>query len=247
MSYEKTFTSEFHSKIDHVAGSEFTTWDVIVKLVRDPFAAPILSALVIGIGTLIAKIILNRDIAKGTIKINQATEHAKFEIQRAHLLAEIRTQHLLEIYPKLNSAAHAAAGPFVTYFMTISEQIEKLRSQSKEPDEKQIQQLFADYWNAVSSPNGFVDANAILTFNNALADAKLFISEEVDAIAEEMKTEIMKLLRLIRREIENGTYKKYSKEQLLELLNKAHLSVSFLAQNKDHLARRMNKDLTPSI
>lgn len=222
-------------------------WDVIAKLARDPFAAPILSALVIGIGTLIAKLILNRGIAKGTIKINQATEHAKFEIQRAHLLAETRTRHLLEIYPKLNSVVHAAAGPFVTYFTVISDQIEKLRSQNKEPDDKQIQQLFADYLNLVLSPDGFLDDNAILTFNNALADAKLFISEEVDSIAEEMKTEIIKLYRLIRCEIENGTYRKYSKEQLLELLDKANLSVSSLGQNKDHLARRMNKDLTPSL
>lgn len=230
-----------------MAESDLGVWNAIINLVRDPFVPPILSALVIGIGTLIAKIILNRDIAKGTIKINQATEHVKFEIQRAHLLAEIRTRHLLEIYPKLNSAVHAAAGPFVTYFTTIGDQIEKLRSQNKEPEEKQIQQFFADYWSAVSSPDGFVEPSAILTFNNALADAKLFISEEVDKIAEEMKTEIMNLFRLVRREIENGTYNNYSKDELLELLNRANLSVSSLAQNKDHLARRMNKDLTPSI
>ena len=141
-------------------------------MIRDPFAAPILSGLVIGVGTLIAKIILRRAVEKGTIKVNQAAELAKFEIQRAQQLAEIRTKYLLQVYPKLYVAAHSAAGPFVAYFTTITEQIERLRQKNKDPDETQLRQLFTDYWDAVSSRDGFINPQGAVRFSNEFANAK---------------------------------------------------------------------------
>jgi hypothetical protein len=89
-----------------------------------------------------------------TIKVNQAIEHAKFEIQRAQLLAEIRTRHLLEIYPKLNSAAHAAAGPFVTYFTTIGDQIEKLDHKTKNPTKNKSNNFLQIIGTRFFSPDG---------------------------------------------------------------------------------------------
>ncbi len=218
----------------------------VVQFAYD-YASPLLSAFILGIGTLIVRVILRRVVEAGTIRINQAAELAKFDIQRAQQLAELRTKHLLQIYPKLYDAAHGAAGPFVAYFTTITDQIERLRQQNKDPDETQLRQLFIDYSGAVLSPDGFIVPQGVVRFNNELAEAKLYISDDVNAIAEEMKQETMKLFGLIRREIESGIFEKYSKDQLLDLLNKANLNVSSLNQNKDHLASKINKELAPSL
>ena len=130
----------------------------IVKIAVNPLFAPLLSALIIGIG----KIILNRITKKAKIEINKEAEKIKFEIQRKYLLTEIRTRNLLEVYPKLHDSVHAAAGPYVTYFITIFRKIEELKSSGKEPNRDQLLQVFEDYISVIFSKDGTLSLTGTL-------------------------------------------------------------------------------------
>ena len=139
-----------------------------------------------------------------------------------------------------------AATPYVTLFSTINDRIEEIKITGKVPSEIQLREFIDDYFSGIFGEDPLqLKINNVGIFNNLLASSGLFISDEVNTILIDMKKEIMNLFRLIRKEIANSAYYGYNKEQLFDLIDKANISVSSLEQDKEHLARRMNRELSP--
>lgn len=166
------------------------------------------------------------------INMSESTQKIKLEVH----------QKLGEIYPKILDAVHNAAYPYVIYFITILSKIDEIKNSGKEPDEIQLRQLIVDYFPEIFSDTLFLGIKDIQEFSNLLASS-LFISEEVKKTLDDMKKEIMDLHYLIKKNIANELFQTYKKEQLLNLINGANLSVSSLNQDKDRLATRMKKEL----
>lgn len=215
----------------------FFNW--LLEILEHPLLT---NGVMIAIGGLFLTFLGTRQNKKAQIEINSAAEKIKFEIQRKYLLTEIQTRNLLEIYPKLYDSLLEAVSPLAGYFNTIITKVTRIQKENKEPEFHQLKSLIENYFELSF---GNLDFKELTIFNNYHASSTLFISESSNEIIKEMKRNLMILFGVVNDHIITKKYLQYDSKKILEILNKVSIALTALEQDRDHLARQMNKELNP--
>lgn len=215
----------------------FFNW--LLEILEHPLLT---NGVIIAIGGLFLTFLGTRQNKKAQIEINSAAEKIKFEIQRKYLLTEIQTRNLLEIYPKLYDSLLEAVSPLAGYFNTIITKVTRIQEENKEPEFHQLKSLIENYFELSF---GNLDFKELTIFNNCHASSTLFISESSNEIIKEMKRNLMILFGVVNDHIITKKYLQYDSKKILEFLNKVSIALTALEQDRDHLARQMNKELNP--
>jgi hypothetical protein len=78
------------------------------------------------------------------------------------------------------------------------------------------------------------------------ASSVLFISADANKYVIKIRKNLMQLWNIIKNEVISDEYKKYPKEQIIDLMRRANNVINLLIEDRDCLARQMNKELNPS-
>jgi len=199
---------------------------------------------VIAVGIAINGWWTRRQSKKASIEINREAEKIKFEIGRKYLLTEIRTRNVLEIYPKLFDAMLSAVSPSVGYFKAITAKIEQLQQQGAEIELMDLISLLENYLE-LQFKDGNTRPKELREFHSCHLSSTLYISQESNKIVNDIKGNLMILLKIIEEHVQSGKCRTYDKAKILEFLDSASITASALEQDKDHLGLQMNRELNP--
>jgi len=217
--------------------------NLIINWLLNFLEHPLLTnGIMIALGGAILTFLVNRQNKKAQIEINSAAEKVKFEIQRKYLLTEIQTRNLIKIYPKLYDTLLGAASPIAGYFNTILTKVREIQNQGKELESHQLQSLIENY---LEPSFGNMDFKELSIFNNYHASSALFISESSNEIIKKIKLNLLHLFGIINNYVITKKYLEYDSKKNLEIFDKVSIALTALEQDRDILARQMNKELNP--
>jgi hypothetical protein len=176
--------------------------------------------------------------AQCMIEIKKESEKIQYNIQRNYMLTEIRTKHLLTIYPRLYKSLRLA-GPLCVVIDTIKRKIDEEPLTSTE----EIQALIKEHFDYAYSEHPDLGLQQLANFANHYEESLLYISQPTDELLQKVKSLLLDLYRLIKNKIISGEYEKYDKDACLDLINSASSISMQLKDFKYKISRTMNKEL----
>lgn len=176
------------------------------------------------------------------MQVNRDKEKVKYEIQRKYMHVEIQTRNLLDIYPKLYRLV-LEAGKLYIFADVISKKINEISADNKEQYLNEAKSIIQDARDLMLGED--LGLNEINVFTQYYELSSLFISDEINEIIMEIKQLFMDLYYLVKKEIANNKYQKYSYKQIMELKEQINTLLSGLDTMKYKLSRKMNAELNP--
>ena len=176
---------------------------------------------------------------RAKIAINKEAEKIKYEMQKKYHHLELKTRSLVDIYPKIYLSL-SYAGCWATFFNMINKKIGELSEQQKRVYIKHvIEEIYL--LNLQTDPT--LGLKTIGEFVDYYDSSFLFIPDNIDKIIIEARKSLVSLHELTKNEFASGRYKKYSYEEIVNLLSRASIIIDSLLQHKSKLKELMNKEL----
>jgi hypothetical protein len=211
--------------------------------VKHPFLANVvITGVFNGIFITLGKIIIDRTATNSQMKLNAFTSEIEIEFKTKYMFLENKTKNLLELYPRLIQLINEAAGALVVYFTTVINKVDEINSKEGKIEPIQIISLLENYLDFFSDE--FSGAKELQSLNNELASSSIFISADMYKKMIDFKKDAAKLWNIVQREVTFREIRKYSKEQLLDLIERARFLIESLDKQKEEIAQTINQELS---